>query len=514
MIFRICKTNEPILYQREIVRLEAVDEEDKKLNTSFLATYYDLMGREHPLGLVKIGFRGMKAGKTADALPKEFAFLPKGFFSLGQDEDYYEHISHLEQGARVPLLKAMRDLAAYPDDLDDLVKDENEAELCGSLLKRIAQDQKVAVAKIKGQYRNMTKGGARLTPYSFTYTAPEPSDKEIPPVRLEFRVDPKPYPPTNVHALIGRNGCGKTFIIRHMVQCLQEREGDYGKFEYKAEQDGQGREFVNVICIAFSPFDDFASLIKEDGLLPATFVGLRSSDKTLLDSIFDQFWKHFQNCLVTERKQELWKKTIGTLTSDAIFEREGIGSFMDDLTPGTGEAVLTERQRTIRETFDRLSSGHKVVLLIATSAVAEVEERSILFLDEPENHLHPPLLSALIRALSDLLMDRNGVAIISTHSPIVLQEIPSSCVWVLDRNAKNKVRALRPNRETFGTNLGALLYDTFDLEMGRSGFRRLIREAAEQFDSYDEVEKEFDKHLGNEAALLLRTLLMLRERGK
>lgn len=511
MIFRICEKNEQILYRREIVLLETEDLEDQGMRISFRAIYYDLMGREYPLGSVKIGMKGMKTGEVWDLLPKEFSSLPKAFFSLGQDEFYYENISHLDQGVRTTLLKAMRDLAAYPDDLDALVSDTAEESMCASLFRSIASDEKVAVAKIKGQLRNMAKGGARLTPYSFTYTTPKPKDSEIQPVKLQFRVDPKPFPPTNVHALIGHNGCGKTYVIRNMVQCLQERSDDYGAFAYDNAENDLMREFVNVICVAFSPFEDFASLIKRDGVLPATFVGLPRSGENLHDGIAKDFWKSFQNCLVTTRKQELWRKTIGTLMSDEIFEREGVGRLMDGLRQGMDEKTLFESRERILHTFKRLSSGHKVVLLIVTSCVAEIEERSILFLDEPENHLHPPLLSALIRALSELLMDRNGVAIISTHSPIVLQEIPSSCVWVLDRDEFDEMTVWHPQRETFGTNLGALIYDTFDLEMRRSGFRKLIQEASKQYDSYEAVEKAFDGHLGNEASLFLRTLFMLKE---
>jgi predicted ATP-dependent endonuclease of OLD family len=84
-----------------------------------------------------------------------------------------------------------------------------------------------------------------------------------------------------------------------------------------------------------------------------------------------------------------------------------------------------------RELFGALSTGHKIVLLTITRLVETVDERSIVLFDEPEAHLHPPLLSALIRALSELLISRNGVAIVATHSPVVLQEVPRTCVSIL-----------------------------------------------------------------------------------
>jgi predicted ATP-dependent endonuclease of OLD family len=74
--------------------------------------------------------------------------------------------------------------------------------------------------------------------------------------------------------------------------------------------------------------------------------------------------------------------------------------------------------------FNTLSSGHKIVLLTMTRLVELVEQRTLVLIDEPEAHLHPPLLSSFVRALSALLKRRNAVAIIATHSPVVLQETP------------------------------------------------------------------------------------------
>lgn len=47
-------------------------------------------------------------------------------------------------------------------------------------------------------------------------------------------------------------------------------------------------------------------------------------------------------------------------------------------------------------------------------------------MDEPEEHLHPPLVAAFIRALSNLLTYRNGVGIVATHSPVIVQEVPKN----------------------------------------------------------------------------------------
>jgi predicted ATP-dependent endonuclease of OLD family len=160
--------------------------------------------------------------------------------------------------------------------------------------------------------------------------------------------------------------------------------------------------------------------------------------------------------------------------------------------------------------FRRLSSGHKIVLLTITKLVQVVGERSLVLIDEPEAHLHPPLLSALIRALSDLLTERNGVAIIATHSPVVLQEVPKECVWAIRRYGYQST-ADRPDIETFGENVGVLTREIFGLEVSKSGFHRALQEAVEQGLSYDEVLAQFNHRLGMEGRALARAAIAHRD---
>lgn len=520
MIFRICEKEEQILYQRDVVRLQVNNWDDFGFKTSFDVTYFDELGRECYLGWVQIGKQGMQRGRIADTLPKQFARLPETFFSLGQDEDYYENINGLGDCVRQMLLIALRDLAFQPDVLK---KVQREPVLRKSLLRGIASSPEIAINKVEGQFHRMACGGARLTKYHFAYSTPDSQNS----VTLDFKVDPESKVPTNVHALIGSNGCGKTYLVRNMVQCLQDENGGYGRFDY-LEEAGETEKFVNVLCIAFSPFDDFSEIIKARGEIPATYVGLNKKEGDLLKTVEDQFWVHFQNCLVSQRRQKLWLDAIQILKNDLTFRNEKIDLFMDGLRPGSAENIPAEKENKIRSVFRRLSSGHKVVLLIVTSCVAEIEERSILFLDEPENHLHPPLLSALIRALSDLLKDRNGVAVVTTHSPVVLQELPTQCVLVLDRD-DTVMTADRLDVQTFGATVGTLTQKVFGLKSRETGFYQVLREVVEEYGSYDAVlealsqkneeekvnqeEQLWIEPLGDQAEIMLRTMLMRQKRG-
>ncbi len=169
------------------------------------------------------------------------------------------------------------------------------------------------------------------------------------------------------------------------------------------------------------------------------------------------------------------------------------------------------KERALKK-IQKLSSGHACVLLTITKLVARVEEKTLVLVDEPESHLHPPLLSAFIRSLSELLHDRNGIAIIATHSPVVVQEVPKSCVWKMNRS-RLEMSCVRPDEETFGENIGTLTREIFGLEVEKSGFRKLLENSILKGGSYEEVLNEYGNKLGHEARLILKALVISRDRG-
>ena len=111
-----------------------------------------------------------------------------------------------------------------------------------------------------------------------------------------------------------------------------------------------------------------------------------------------------------------------------------------------------------------------------------------------------------MRALADLLIDTNGVGIIATHSPVVLQEVPKSCVYKLRRNGKEAI-AERLKIESFGENVGVLTQEVFGLEVTESGFHSILKKVVENNDSYLDALAEFEGELGLEAKAILRTLI-------
>lgn len=477
--------------------------DDYGYRTAFDAYYCDNTNNVTKLGWVKIGRKRQQESEVvADILPNELDRLSEEYFSLGQGRKYYEMIAslgeRLGEEIRSSILEHLNDIS-YNLELFDAVK--NEAVTKTSLLRN------VSVFSIKCQFHRITQGGAALTSYKFSYT---PNGYEEP--LLSFEVEPDSKPPTNVHVLIGKNGVGKTTLLRNIVHSLYYRNHSFGKFAYHDTQifhDIQPGRFANVLCVSFSPFDIFPKsgdeLHSEERDLPYAYIGIDISTNNISETLTKQLESALAGCKSNRHKDDLLKKAIDNLKSDPAFESSGISDLIADNSNNDFDAGAF---------FDTLSSGHKMVLLTVLCCVDKIEEKSLLIMDEPENHLHPPLLSALIRTLSDLLIDRNGVCIIATHSPVILQEVPKSCVWTLRRSGE-RVISERPSMETFGSNVGSLTSEVFGLEVAKSGFIKLLRDSINQIEdpTYEKVLEEFDGQLGVEAQMILASLIISRKGG-
>ncbi len=512
MNIQVIDKGENVTYCSDTLYLQRDNWDDYSYRTTFFVSYCQKTGSLISIGQTKIGVMGMEPQSciisgssrkiepaiTFNIIPKQFSSLDNTYFSLGQDEKYYENINDLGDEKRVEILTALRDVAF---DLKHFKYVYSENVLKTSLLRSVGPNH------VKGQLNRIAHGGARLTEYNFIYSVSSDTEEQNC-TQLSFEVKPESNPPTNIHVLIGRNGTGKTKLIKDIIYSIRYHDNPRGSFDYvKRGRISNHATFSNILCVAFSPFDDFSEVEVQDSDIPYSYIGLNKHGSGLLQSIENQFVESFANCMMHERRRKLWLKAIGILKSDPTFSEMEIDSLASTYLSDNDVSSMSKNDY-MKSVFSKLSSGHKVVLLIITCCVDKIVEKSIIFMDEPENHLHPPLLSALIRALSDLLMDRNGVAIISTHSPVILQEVPSNCVYAL-RRIDQKLIAERLSLNTFGASIGSLTNEVFGLEVTNSGYHKMLAEAVKKYNDYSLIVDKFGDQLGNEAGMLLRTLLAL-----
>ncbi|WP_336856037.1 AAA family ATPase [Sinomonas albida] len=462
--------------------------DDFHFKTSYML-HYGLGETSAEIGAVKIALRGMTERGPHTQLPASFSQLDAQLFSLGQDREYYEKLLALPNGIGLEALRALRDVAE-DEALFEQVR--SEEVFTTSLLRS------VPLQTVTNQFRRIIRGDAPLTPYRFTYTQPI-SDSNAPPLQLQFGVHPEVMPPTNVHVLIGANGVGKSSLLRDFLAAGSGSTTAVGSFKDELTArfaPSSEIPFANVVHIAYSAFDreENEPLESSDGVRIHR-VGL---SKSADESLEDQFFASLKICARGSRKAR-WLDAVSTLVSaDGVLNDAGPRNLINRI----GDA----NESTVRGAFSRMSSGHRIALLTVTRSVELIEERSLVLLDEPETHLHPPLLSALTRAISDLVIARNGVAIMATHSPVVLQEVPASCVWTLRRSG-NDLRAFRPSEETFGESVSRLTSSVFFLDVNQTGYNKVLRDLLrEHSGSAERVMDALSGQLGSEGRFVLSSL--------
>lgn len=487
---------------------------DYGFTTSFFLLVYDQQQWQE-IGGVKIGQLTMPEKSYQPQLPDRFAAFDENSFSLGQSDEYYARLEQLGPDQRQAVLLALRDIAF---DLDLFAQVAELRVSSKSLLRDFTPTE------VRGQLHRLARGGARLTEYNFVYQLGQPEGGSANPAPLTFAVTPEAQPPTNIHVLIGRNGVGKTHLLHDMTRQLlaTPRRSSRSAFGFQDPSEQEPAAFANLVSVTFSAFDPFIELAEQSRKgqdLRYAYIGLRRDRATGPGKgtpksermLAREFAQSLEACQRGARRVR-WLRALATLEADPGF-REAAAR---DLLLPTGRLATTlsideqaDFQRRAEAWFRVLSSGHKLVVLTITRLVEAVEERTLVLLDEPEAHLHPPLLAAFIRALSDLLVDRNGVAIIATHSPVILQEVPRHCVWKL-RRAGSRLVAERPTLETFGENVGILTREVFGLEVTETGYHQLLSRAVEQLGSYQQVLTYFGGALGAEARALVQALVATR----
>jgi hypothetical protein len=374
--------------------------------TMFSLWLFDEQGARHQAGSVKIGQHGLLPSRGAAAgaalpadtrfpnLAQTFDALDERFFSLGQDENYYETLNGLSDNLRNRVLVGLRDCAF---DLSIFEIEQSQQVMQVSLLRSISEQN------VRGRLHRLSRGDATLTEFQFDYEFPEIGGGIDVPV-LEFEVTPESEPPTNVHVLIGRNGVGKTRCMRGIAEALLGRVPEDGSPTGRIilnPDAGEPWSFAGLAMISFSAFDDFDLRPQPRDLIRSKQVGLfewhfeeereeYSIMKTPADLAVD-FRESLDACRQGLRATR-WRAAVETLEADDLFAEANVTELLDMGDDDWGPAAVS--------LFKRLSSGHAIVLLTMTRLVEVVDERTLVLLDEPEGHLHPPCCRRLfVRSL-------------------------------------------------------------------------------------------------------------------
>ena len=458
----------------------------------FLSGDYSDDGDPISVGPVKILKKGQTKKDGIQIPIGEFEQLSEDFCSLGQSLDYYERIAQLDESLKNKILHALRDVVVFPEYKSGF---EEEAGWSISLLRDIKIDDDIFLLAPMLIDQNFAAIPSIDLKFEFTASDLSPQlifDFDSPTSELFFYRNKLP---NRIIVLVGNNGSGKSTLLSKISRVAFASTSDRNDVFLRkiGGFNPQGIGFPKILNISYSAFDSFQvpgiylhekeQISKEIRQNQGRYIfcGIRDICKEL-DEIkekieVDNRGKLTEKEILKDRQPVTCLKSIGQLASEyenliQLIIRNGKQEFfqsvIDILSKEASFYQLQIQQsgcfdnHDLKDTFMSVGTGHKFVLHSVASIVAYTEPRTLILFDEPEIHLHPPLLAVLMSALRYVLEKKDAFSIVATHSPVVVQETLSRHVKIVRRSGA-QLKIIKPEIQTFGENIGSITSHVFGL---------------------------------------------------
>lgn len=479
------------------------------------------------IGPVKILRRGQTQADTIQLPLGRLEQLSNDYCSLGQNLDYYERLADLPQQLRQEILVHLRDALAFPDHAEAFY---DELGWTTSVLRDIDWDsfRRDASVLLERDYTRVARLGLELSfqvtgwsdPFRIRFSAP--ADSSI------YELADGTKLPERIAVLIGQNGSGKSTLLARLARILHASQRDRLSPEFRAlgTIDPPGIGFTRVLNISYSAFDAFQipgldekerQQIADDlkrGKGRYYFCGLRDIVRELEEGLSSTDGPQLASPseTATDHQRSTLLKSVNELAAEfqhtikTIWKAERHGLFDSALKIVTGDpsfqALRSDPMAAISEApaeiFAQWSTGHKIVMHAIASIVAFTEAKSIVLIDEPESHLHPPLLAAFMHALRLILDENDAFAVVATHSPVVVQETLGRHVSVIRRSDTETTIHL-PRIETYGESIGEITDEVFGLNSDATDFHQILINLVEAEMTLESIEGLFERGLSLQA---------------
>lgn len=456
--------------------------DDYSHEIQYNVSYFDDIGTEHAIGDVKILQRSQddtSSIKRITKLSREFKELDERHISIGQGEDYYKNLRRkLGADEAGDVLTALRDIAWRSELANDF---EPTSAFRNALMRHNAAQRGRRFG------RSIILGEQVQEHFHFQYQATIPGATE--PVDLDFSFDGKDKVPGRIVALIGRNAVGKTRVLASLAQDLAQIErSSVKRLKNRDERFVNGRPlFARVLAISYSTFDKFARPKSE--ATSYGYCGIRSEKGALSTLHLEKVYRENQKRVRDADRSNEWISHV----HDILGEQSKV--LKAKLRAEINSAEAMDDQLSL------LSSGQAILTHFVTALLAWIQPNSLVLFDEPETHLHPNAVSTLFGVLSDILKQYDSYAVLATHSPIVIQEVPAERVLVLRREG-NVTTAEPLGLESFGESISELTRHVFETHDAETQYRQVLKQLAHREDAED-VMGRFPMGLGLSAQAYL-----------
>ncbi len=446
--------------------------DDFGYRTTFWVYSFDARGNLRELGDTKI----LQQGASTTQLPERFQALPAEFCSLGQSLEFYRSILELGEDTARKLLQALRDIVVDPAHEQGLRDHEGFSK---SLL-RFSEAEK-AYREAGALFGRSLTTRAQVS-FSFTCQLEGFSRPHV--VSCDFQ--PHAGLPHRIIGFVGKNGTGKSGVLARLATTLSGwDQAPSGTFYPERPR------FSRVVSLSYSIFQPFS--VPFTNTTSYRYCGLRDEQGLVnVDALQERTLRSIQEIRTLGRSQE-WLQLMHL--------KDLFGAQLPDLDAPGGLETLAGMLGT-------LSSGQRIVVSLFSDLLQHIDREALILFDEPEIYLHPTLLSTLMRMLHELLERYDAYAIVATHSPIVVQEIPARSVRVFDRQGSAPALLALPI-ESFGENLTEIVDRVFLMNEDDKNYKRLLQELARTH-SDEAIMAMFEERLSLNARMFL---LSLEERG-
>lgn len=225
--------------------------------------------------------------------------------------------------------------------------------------------------------------------------------------------------PFNIHnlssrnVLLGKNGCGKSHVLKHLHQKLRGREG-FGTVRYVSPERGGLLNYeANIeqsIANDVNWIGNVRNRNQSENFRQQSVTLFRRLEMMVLREIEREHQlpgyvpKTFQTTI----------ESLNTLLDRVSLQRDNAKGFLI-LDRQSGQPVGTEA----------VSSGESELISLGIEFLAFAKEAvpdrvNLLLVDEPDVHLHPDLQDRLSRFLLDCFRDTPVTIILATHSTALL----------------------------------------------------------------------------------------------
>lgn len=460
------------------------------------------------IGSVKILTFNQNSGYTKIKSP-----LPNGlsdeYCSLGGKIEYYEEIFSLGKEIYEDYLSSLKDVT-FDESVEKKFHTQEGYKV--SLLRFSEVVRMIPDAKKIFKTRSISFLTRKKETLNFSFeTRLSPKSK---PLVAKFDFERSGKLPNRINVIIGYNGSGKTKLLSNLAIAASgfgyEDKKTLLNKEYGSILDST-QHVKNVIVVSYSAFDNFPipggkeaerkRMEKEGNIFGYVYCGLREAietegnDKKTVDLQFslktmskinDEFFSSLRR-IFKEDREKIFIEVLEPLIKEPSFRTIPL-------------AVLSKnksiKQDDLANFYANLSSGHKIIIKILADVTAQMSLTlpSLLLIDEPEVHLHPSLQAAFLKSIRKCLDMFDGYAILTTHSPVLLQEMPSRYVQVLNR-LETKSLLTDIDIETFGESISVITEAVFNLDDSMTNWNNTLEEMSKHY-SFDKIESLFGKPLG------------------